>query len=264
MATAQQLQAQISAALASGDYDLVAGLSAQLYEIPGAAEAGPLPVVTNGITYGITNGVVPALGPVAIPTVYGPTNGVAAVPAALPALAIPAIGAVAAYFGISTAVVAGILAMLGIDLGDNGAGQEDGIALPGYDWWNPTQQGVVNGVPISGPGVPEPPQHMIAKHWKIKMESQKYGTFQMYYWRLIDGRCMSYHSPTKTWHIWKPKKHIVISSNPRIKTLTKLSRLNKRVEKMLKPYTKTRVKIVGAGGKGTLSPLEKKVLAAAG
>jgi len=78
---------------------------------------------------------------------------------------------------------------------------------------------LVNGVPISGPGVPEPPQQMIAKHWHVKFESKKYGTFQMFYWRLIDGRCMSYHSPTKTWKIWRPRKHLVISRDPRVSNL---------------------------------------------
>jgi len=95
---------------------------------------------------------------------------------------------------------------------------------------------IIDGIPISGPGVPEPPHQLVAKHWHWQVESKKYGAFYMFYWKLIDGRMMSYHSPTKTWKIWRPKKHIVISSNPRIKMLAKLNRLNKRVEKMLKPY----------------------------
>lgn len=94
----------------------------------------------------------------------------------------------------------------------------------------------VNGVPTGGPGVPEPPKWMIAKAWNVKVDSNEYGTFRMYYFRLTDGRCMSYHSPTKTWKIWKPKKHIVISKDPRVSTLRKLGRLNKRVEKMLRPF----------------------------
>jgi len=95
---------------------------------------------------------------------------------------------------------------------------------------------IINGVPTGGPGVPEPPKWMIAKAWNVKVDSQTYGTFRMYYFMLTDGRCMSYHSPTKTWKIWKPKKHIVISKDPRVSTLRKLGRLNKRVEKMLKPF----------------------------
>lgn len=133
--------------------------------------------------------------------------------------------------------------------GGNGGGVLPGAPVPT----------VVNGVPISGPGVPEPPGYMISRHWKVKVESQKYGTFQMYYWSLTDGRQMSYHSPTKTWKIWKPKKHIVISSNPRVKMLAKLNRLNKRVEKMLKPYQpkKPRTQIVPARA---LSSIERAAL----
>ncbi len=120
---------------------------------------------------------------------------------------------------------------------------------------------IVNGVPISGPGVPEPPQQMIAKHWHVKFESQKYGTFQMFYWRLIDGRCMSYHSPTKTWKIWRPRKHLVISRDPRVSNLRALGRLNKRVEKMLKPFqTKVRTLPAKALARTYLSPAERKLL----
>jgi len=95
---------------------------------------------------------------------------------------------------------------------------------------------VVNGVPISGPGVPEPPHQLVARHWHLKVQSKEWGSFYMFYWRLIDGRCMSYHSPTKTWKIWKPKKHLVISRDPRVSNLRALARLNKRVEKMLKGF----------------------------
>jgi len=124
---------------------------------------------------------------------------------------------------------------------------------------------IVNGVPISGPGVPEPPHQMVAKHWHVKFQSEKYGTFQMFYWRLIDGRCMSYHSPTKTWKIWRPKKHIVISSNPRLKNLMKLDRLHKRMEKMVKKYApQSRPKSRPVYQQPWLSAMEKKLLKAGG
>lgn len=124
---------------------------------------------------------------------------------------------------------------------------------------------IVNGVPISGPGVPEPPRHMVAKEWHVKFQSEKYGTFQMFYWRLTDGRCMSYHSPTKTWKIWRPKKHIVISRDPRVSTLRKLGRLNKRVEKMLRPFQpKGKGFPAKALARTYLSTAEKKLLSAGG
>ncbi len=37
---------------------------------------------------------------------------------------------------------------------------------------------------------------------------------------------------------WRPKKHIVISSNPRLSNIRKLYRVHKRVTKMVKKYTK--------------------------
>jgi len=37
---------------------------------------------------------------------------------------------------------------------------------------------------------------------------------------------------------WRPKKHIVISNNPRLSNIRKLSRVKKRVDKMVKKYTK--------------------------
>jgi len=125
---------------------------------------------------------------------------------------------------------------------------------------------IVNGVPISGPGVPEPPQELIAKHWHVKFQSEKYGTFQMFYWRLHDGRCMSYHSPTKTWKIWRPKKHIVISRDPRVSTLRKLGRLNKRVDKMLKPFQPKPARTFPARqlARRYLSTAERKLLEAGG
>lgn len=120
---------------------------------------------------------------------------------------------------------------------------------------------VVNGVPISGPGVPEPPKSMIAKEWRVHFQSFKYGGFWMWYWQLIDGRMMSYHSPTKTWKIWKPKKHIVISKDPRVSNLRKLGRLNKRVEKMLRPFQpKAKGYPAKALARTYLSAAEKKLL----
>lgn len=95
---------------------------------------------------------------------------------------------------------------------------------------------VVNGIPISGPGVPEPPRYMVAKQWVTLVSAKDIGNYYVYFFKLIDGRIMCYNPRMREWKIWRPKKHIVISSNPRMKTLSKLSRLNKRVEKMLKPY----------------------------
>jgi len=94
----------------------------------------------------------------------------------------------------------------------------------------------VDGIPISGPGVPEPPREMVAKQWVTLVNANDIGNYYVYFFKLHDGRIMCYNPRFQEWKIWRPKKHIVISSNPRIKMLSKLNKLNKRVEKMLKPY----------------------------
>jgi len=138
----------------------------------------------------------------------------------------------------------------GVALLGNGGGNGAEVAL--------RNGAAINGVPVGGPGMPEPSKFMIAKEWTIRMDSKE-GDFNMHFFRLIDGRVMSHNTRTKIWKIWRPKKHIVISANPRVKTLGKLARLNKRVEKMLRPYQprQPRVKLVPSGA---LSAIERKAL----
>lgn len=87
----------------------------------------------------------------------------------------------------------------------------------------------VDGVPISGPGVPEPPPGMVAKQWSVAVHSNTYGTFRIFFFKLLDKRVMCYNPSTKTWKIWRPKKNIVISSDPRMSTIRKLERTYNRV-----------------------------------
>jgi len=119
---------------------------------------------------------------------------------------------------------------------------------------------IANGVPISGPGVPEPPAAMVAKAWKTKAFSNTFGEFWVYHWKLIDGRCMTYNGTTKSFKIWRPKKHIVISSNPRIKSLGKLDRVYKRMQKMVKKYAPKQPKQKAFYQAPYLSAIEKKAL----
>ncbi|GAI21636.1 unnamed protein product [marine sediment metagenome] len=93
--------------------------------------------------------------------------------------------------------------------------------------------GIVNGVPISGPGVPEPPRVLVAKQWSIAVRSETYGTFRVFFFKLIDGRIMCYNPSTKSWKIWRPKKHIVISRDPRMSTIRKLERTYDKVIRKL-------------------------------
>lgn len=68
----------------------------------------------------------------------------------------------------------------------------------------------VDHVPVSGPGVPEPPRQMVKKQWSVAVHSNTYGTFRIYFFALFDGRVMCYNPSTKVWNIWRPKKHIIL------------------------------------------------------
>ena len=65
-------------------------------------------------------------------------------------------------------------------------------------------------VPVSGPGVPEPPRAMVAKQWQTKAYSKTVGEYWVYFFRLIDGRIMCYNGAKKSWKMWRPKKPIVL------------------------------------------------------
>lgn len=86
-----------------------------------------------------------------------------------------------------------------------------------------TQVGTA-GIPVGGIGVAEPPAGMVAKQWKILTHSNTTGNYYIYFFKLLDGRIMCYNPP-KGWKIWRPKKNMVISSNPRISMIKKLDRV---------------------------------------
>jgi len=102
----------------------------------------------------------------------------------------------------------------------------------------PGDIGVVNGVPISGPFLPEPPNVMVSKSWAIKVSDKNLHSFFVYFWKLIDGRIMCYNPEKHEWKIWRPKKHIVISSDPRMSNIRKLERTYNRVIRKLAKKSK--------------------------
>jgi len=86
-----------------------------------------------------------------------------------------------------------------------------------------------------GIGVAEPPQAMVAKHWVILTHANDIGNYYIYFWKLIDGRITMYNPRLQEWKIWRPKKNIVISSDPRISMINKLERTyNKVIRKLAK------------------------------
>lgn len=84
----------------------------------------------------------------------------------------------------------------------------------------------VQGIPIGGPGAPEPPRAMVARQWSVAVHSNTYGTFRIFFFRLIDGRMMCYNPSTKSWKVWRPKKNLVIG-----KTIT-ISQAKRAVNKL--------------------------------
>ncbi len=99
--------------------------------------------------------------------------------------------------------------------------------------------GHVNGVPVSGPGVPEPPRQLVVKQWSIAVHSNTYGTFRVFFFKLIDGRTMCYNPSTKSWKIWRPKKPIVlyrgkVTLSQAVRTQRMLDRLWRTVAKRTK------------------------------
>jgi len=96
----------------------------------------------------------------------------------------------------------------------------------------------VGGVPISGPGVPEPPANMVSKQWVTLAHSNTVGNYYIYFFKLIDGRIMCYNPAKKEWKIWKPKKMIVLSPDPRMSQIKKLDRVYNRTMRTLAKKTK--------------------------
>ena len=107
----------------------------------------------------------------------------------------------------------------------------------GVDLWG--HAGTLDGVPVGGPGVPEPPSGMVAKQWKTKAFSKVVGEYWVYFFRLLDGRIMCYNGAKRSWKIWRPKKPIVlyrgsVTLSQAVRAQTMLDKLWKRVAKRTK------------------------------
>lgn len=97
----------------------------------------------------------------------------------------------------------------------------------------------IAGIPISGPGVPEPPAQLVAKQWTTLVQSKTQGNFFTYYYRLLDGRILYYH-PYKGWKIWRPKKPMAVLYRGGKLDLKKAT----QVQKYLSKYWKSAKKYV--------------------
>jgi len=106
----------------------------------------------------------------------------------------------------------------------------------------------LSGVPFGGPGVPEPPAGMVAKTWKTKAFSHTKGEYWVYFWKLLDGRVLCWNEAKREAKIWKPKKNMVLSNNPRLPDLLRFSKkanrllfkLDKQADKAARQFARKR------------------------
>jgi hypothetical protein len=89
---------------------------------------------------------------------------------------------------------------------------------------------------IGGPGVQEPANGTWSKRWNIVVNSQKdNATYRIYFWKMWDGYTLMYNPLTGGWKRYKPRKNIVLSSDPR---LSNISRAVRATEGKLKRLAK--------------------------
>lgn len=90
------------------------------------------------------------------------------------------------------------------------------------------------GVPLVGPGVLEPPAQYVTKRWNTRVYSDKdRGYIKIEFYKLINGRILSINTATNEYKCWKPKKHIVLSKDPRMSQIAKLERVyHKTIRKL--------------------------------
>jgi hypothetical protein len=176
-------------------------------------------------------------GPPALPPAAGPLAVIPAALAALPAV-VPALAGVAG-------VAAGLFGIAqGLGFGEGGG--IGGNNLLGGD------NSYINGIPLGGPGLAEPPASMVIKEWHV---SYDWGRLQYYLVQMPTGgrRIALYNTRTKKWKSWpwrKPLLAVIGKNMPSHKQLTRLKRCMVRH----RADAKTIMKLTGGmpGGKHAL------------
>ena len=141
-----------------------------------------------------------------------------AIPAALGALgaAVPALAGVAAA---GAGVYAGLQAL--------GLGEGEGLfGLDILSGGGAPAGGYLDGIPMGGPGLAEPPAQMVLKEWHV---SYDWGRLQYYLVQMPTGgrKIAMYNTRTKKWKAWRWRSPVlaVIGKNmPSHKQLTRLKR----------------------------------------
>ena len=87
------------------------------------------------------------------------------------------------------------------------------------------------GVPVGGPGVPEPPAAMVAHHWSVEVHSKAAGTFNLWFFKLVDGRMMCFNPAKNTWKMWRPVKPLAVMYRGKT-SLSQAVKVQKYLDKM--------------------------------
>ena len=221
---------------------------------------------------GIGAGAQPAKGLGFIPPtltqkeiVVQPGTDLATIPAAIAAFFASGAGA-SLLAGLGGAALGAIGGQLGIGGNGGGGGNGDtGIAMP---WETPAGEGFIApwSTAIRLPNGQEGqlgsgyPSIGILKSWS-NGRGGSLGTVTFF--KMMNGSVVYNNLQTGAWGKYRPKKHIVISSNPRLKSLAKLDRVYKRVGKMVRKFAPKPPKQQQVSSR-YLSAAEKKLIKAGG
>ena len=121
--------------------------------------------------------------------------------------------------------------------GDNGGTQQMANGNGGSYYGATGLVGNGGMVPVSGPGVPEPPRAMVARQWKTKAFSKTVGEYWVYFFKLIDGRIMCWNAAKGTWKMWRPKKPLAVMYRGKT-TLSQAVKVQGYLDKMWKKVAK--------------------------
>lgn len=211
----------------------------------------PLGYIINPESSGLTSAMVHPVTGTPATTQYTP-GGSPIVMETMPAIA--GAGSALALLSKIPGLPAWLTGALGV--GVAGAAAYGGLqALTGGGLFGQTGAMTVGGVPLGGPGVAEPPAAMVEKAWKVMVHANRgvlgaisgESNWWIYFWKLRDGRVMMWDAGNNRAKIWRPKKHIVISSNPRLSQLKKLDRTYNKVQKMVRRYAPRKMSAAPSG-----------------
>jgi hypothetical protein len=109
-----------------------------------------------------------------------------------------------------------------------------------------TGYGIPAGVEVGGPGVPEP-RTGVLKQWSVAVHSEKYGTFRLYYFKMMGGLTMMYNPAKREWKHWRQHRNLVIGKRITLRqarrAVTKLQQVRKIADAIFPVQHSKKVKV---------------------